>query len=254
MPRAYRIRGERFPAFRLGVIEGHLSAAALVKKAHDFNATLGELLTALLICSIHEGMSLQDEERPVSVSIPVDLRRYFATPSTRNFFSVIMVSHNFSYQGRDFAAVLAQVKESFKAQLIKEKIHERLNQLASLENALPVKIVPLAVKVPVLKNAARNVENAGTASFSNLGRITMPEVLVPHIRLFGVFNSGKYPHMCICSFGDTLNISFASPLISSDMQRSFFRSLSSFGLELEIVSNIADPVGDHAGGSDALLS
>jgi hypothetical protein len=56
LPRAYRIRGERFSESRLGVIEGHVSAGALLEKAHEQQATISELLTGLLICSFHEGM------------------------------------------------------------------------------------------------------------------------------------------------------------------------------------------------------
>jgi hypothetical protein len=240
LPRAYRIRGERFPESRLGIIEGHLSAAAILQKTHEYQATLSEFLTTLLMCSIHEGMTRRDEARPVSVTIPVDLRRYFATPSARNFFSTINVSHDFSVRGKGFEDVLAQVKLSLKAQLVPERIFERFNQLTSLEHAFPIKMVPLAVKAPVLKNAAWQAGKEDSAAFSNLGKITMPAEFVPHIRLFDVFTATKRPQICICSFEDTLVISFSSPLVSSDIQRSFFRGLGAFGLETEIVSNTAE--------------
>jgi hypothetical protein len=239
LPRAYRIRGERLPESRLGVIEGHVSTGAILEKAHDHNATLSELLAGLLICSVHEAMTIRDEERPVSITIPVDLRKYFATPSARNFFSVINVSHNFSTQGKTLEDVLTQVKLSFKAQLQPERIHDRINQLSSFEHALPIKIVPLAVKAPVLKNAAWRVEKEDSAAFSNLGKITMPEELVPHIRLFGVLTSTKRPHMGVCSFEDNLVIGFSSPFVSSAIQRSFFQTLGDQGLDIEIVSNRA---------------
>ncbi|GHV02758.1 hypothetical protein FACS189485_04180 [Spirochaetia bacterium] len=249
LPRAYRIRGEKFSESRLGLIEGRVSAQALLEKAHEQKATISELLTSLLICAFHEGMKVRDEERPVSISIPVDLRKFFATSSARNFFSVINVSHNFSTQGKTFEDVLAQVKKSLREQLSAEKIFERINQLSSFEHALPIKIVPLAVKVPVLKKAAGNAEKANSAAFSNLGKITMPLALVPYIRLFDVFTSTTRPQICICSFEDTMVISFTSPFISSDVERSFFHSLGSLGLDIEIVSNT-----EGLGGRNALLS
>jgi hypothetical protein len=94
------------------------------------------------------------------------------------------------------------------------------------------------VKAPVLKIAAWNAAKEDSAAFSNLGRITMPEALVPHIRLFSVCINTRRPQMCVASFEDHLVISFSSPFVSSDTQRSFFRALSKFGLEIEIVSNI----------------
>jgi hypothetical protein len=249
LPRAYRIRGERYPEARLGIIEGHVSVAAILQKTRACHATLSEFLTSLLMCSIHEGMTIRDEARPVSITIPVDLRKYYATPSARNFFSVINVSHNFSTSLKSFEDVLAAVRQSFKAQLTAEKIHARINQLSSFEHALPIKVVPLAVKAPILKNAAWKAEQEHTANLSNLGKVSMPRELVPYIRLFDIYNSTICPQICLCSFEDILSISFSSPLESSDIERSFFRALAEFGLDVEIVSNRAD-----TGVQDALLS
>ncbi|GHU59774.1 hypothetical protein FACS189444_5680 [Spirochaetia bacterium] len=249
LPNAYLIRGERFPEARLGIIEGHISASALLAKTHEYKATISEFLTSLFICSIHEGMAIRDEVRPVSITIPVDLRKFFATPSVRNFFGTINVSHTFSRQGKTFEDVLAQVRLSFKEQLTPERIHARLNKFTALEHALPIQVVPLAVKAPVMKNAAWKARREESAAFSNLGKILMPAELVPYIRLFDVFTSSRRPQICLCSFEDMLVISFSSPLISTDIQRYFFRTLGDLGLGVEIVSNTA-----NLGGPDARMS
>ncbi|MDR2633195.1 MAG: hypothetical protein LBC51_06185 [Treponema sp.] len=237
--RAYRIRGERFSESRLGVIEGHVSTGAMLHKSREYSATISEVLPALLMRSIHEGMTIRDEERPVTISVPVDLRKYFTTQTARNFFSVIHVSHNFSSQGKSFEAVLEQVKTSFKEQLTPEKIQERLNRLVSLEHALPIKMVPLLIKAPVLKRAAWKAGREASSSFSNIGKIAMPSALLPYIRRFAVFSSATYPKICLCSFEDNLVISFSSSFISSDIQRVFFHALSAFGLDIEIAANTA---------------
>jgi NRPS condensation-like uncharacterized protein len=240
LPAAYRIRGERFPEARLGIIEGHISAAAMLDKVHEYKVTLSEFLTALLMCSIHEGMKIRDEERPVSISVPVDLRRYFAAPTARNFFSLINISHNFSVQGKDFESVLAGVKGSFKARLTPEKIRERFNRLMSLEQAMHIKMVPLAVKSPVLKIAALKAEKQDSASFSNIGRIALDGEMSSYIRSFNVYQSTKRLNVCVCSFEDDLSISFSSPFVSSGIQQFFFRALADLGLDFEIVSNTAE--------------
>ncbi|QQO09062.1 hypothetical protein [Breznakiella homolactica] len=245
-PRAYYVRGERFPEYRLGVIEGCLSAKALIEKVREMGATVSEYLTSVLILSIHEGMTFRDEEKPVSVIIPVDLRRFFSSLSARNFFGTFNVSHNFQEDGAGFENVLAQVKRSFKEQLAPEKISRRLNQFSALEHRMFIKVVPLFIKAPVLKFSAWKVEKEDTAVFSNIGKITMPPELSPYIRLFDLFNSSKRPHLCVCSFEDNLVISFSSPFISSDIQRCFFRTLTGLGLEVEIVSNTTELRGEGA--------
>jgi hypothetical protein len=254
LPRAYRIRGEKFSDSHLGIVEGRVSSAAILQKAHNLHATLGELITSLLICAIHEGMNVRDEEHPVSVAIPVDLRRFFATPSARNFFSVINVSHNFSVEGGNFEDVLTKVKVSFKEQLTQERIHERLNQFLSLEHTLLIKVVPLVVKIPVLKNASWKAEKGTSASFSNIGKITMPRELVSYIHLFNVFNSTQSPCMCVCSFEDSFVISFTSPLVSNEIQRCFFHALGDMGLDIEVISNTVELQEPLHGASDAVLS
>jgi hypothetical protein len=256
LPRAYRIQGERLGESRLSIIEGHLSTKAVLEKTHEYGATLSEFLTAVLVCSIHEGMNVRDEARPVSITVPVNLRNYFATPSARNFFSVINISHNFSAQGREFKDVLAQVRLSFKAQLTPERIRERLNRLVSLEHAFYIKMAPLAVKILILKTVAWKAEKEDSAAFSNVGKIQMPKELTPYIRSFNVFNSTVRPQICVCSFEDVLSINFSSPLASSNIQRAFFRFLSGLSLDIEIASTQAELQEREitpGGGQDAVL-
>jgi hypothetical protein len=240
LPRAYHIKGERFGESRLGIIEGHISVAAILNKTHEYDVTLSEFLTAALICSIHEGMNVRDETRPVSITVPVNLRKYFTTPSARNFFTVINVSHNFSTQRKDFKEVLARVKLSFKFQLTPEKIRKRLNHLGSLEHAPHLKMIPLAVKALVLKSAAWKAGKEDSAAFSNIGKITMNQELLPYIHSFSVCNSTKNLNVYVCSFEDILSISLSSPFVSSNIQRSFFRVFTDLGLDVEIASNTAE--------------
>jgi NRPS condensation-like uncharacterized protein len=237
--RAYRSGGERYPESMLGIIEGHVSAAALLKKSRELNATLSELLVSLLSWSFRDGMKVRDEELPVSITIPVNLRKYFPTSSGRNFISVVNAAHRFSEQGKTFDAILAGVKLAFKAQLTAEKLFQWLNQHAGLDHALYLKIVPLVLKSMLLKTASLQAEHRASATFSNLGTIKMPAELMPYIRLFSVFSSASALLVGVCSFGDMLTISFSSPLVASGVQRAFFRAISGFGIAVELVSNRA---------------
>jgi NRPS condensation-like uncharacterized protein len=242
------VKGERLPEAELGVIEARLSAAAVLKKVHDSNATMGEFLAAHLICAIHEEMNVREEIRPVSIAVPVNLRKYFNTSSARNFFSMINISHNFSTQGKDFDAVLKQVKYSFAEGLLPERITRQFNRLVALEHALYIKMVPLALKAPVFKTALVQAEKGYSATFSNMGNVTMPEKMVPYIRLFDMFNYSKHPQLCVCTFADVLCLSFSSPFANTGIQKNFFSALAERGLDIEIVSNAAS----LTGGNDVL--
>ena len=76
-----------------------------------------------------------------------------------------------------------------------------------------------------------------TASVSNLNRISLPDEANPYIRRFDVFNGTEKLQVCICSYEDSMNISFTSPFVSTDIQRSFFRQLVQMGIDVEITAN-----------------
>ena len=67
--RAYRIRSERLPEERLGVIEGQMSARAVLEEAHKWDATMSEFLTALLILAIYDCMEVRHRGRPVVITV-----------------------------------------------------------------------------------------------------------------------------------------------------------------------------------------
>ena len=236
--RAYHIWGTRLPDNQMGIIEGVLSAKAVLAKAHQLDATLSEFLIALFICSIYDCMAVRDRARPVVISVPVDLRRFFPTQTARNFFGVIHVGHNFKTNGEAFGDVLENVRRSFRQQLVPENMLGIINRYSSIENRLLIKTIPLQIKILCLKLAGWWAQKEETSSFSNIGRITMPEELAHHIRLFDVLLSARRPQVCLCSYGDMLTISFSSPFVNTDIQQCFFRRLAQMGMEIEIVSNL----------------
>lgn len=238
---AYRIRGPRLPENRLGVMEGVLSVKSVLAIAHQCHASLTEFLTALLICSVHDGMAVRDCLRPVVITVPVDLRNYFKTQTARNFFGIIQVSHHFKTDGDSFPEVLENVRRSFKEQLNPETMLEIINRYSALENNLLVKAIPLAIKIPCLKLAGRHAESEETAAVSNLGKIAMPPGMDARVRLFSVMVSTRRPQICLCSFGDMLTISYSTRLESTDIPRRFFRRLADLGIGIELNSNLELP-------------
>ena len=236
--RAYRIRGERLPDNRIGITEGFLSAEAVLQKAHECKTTLSEFLIALLMCSIHEGMAIREKARPVVITVPVNLRRFFPAQTARNFFGVIQVAHSFEKDGQEFEQVLANVRESFKRQLTPENLNGIISRFSAIENNPLIKAIPLQAKIFFLRLAGLRANREDTAAFSNIGRVSMPQEATKHIRLFDVFLCTRRPQLCLCSFGDTLAISVSSPLVDTGFQRRFFRRLTEMGISVQVVSNL----------------
>lgn len=241
--KAYRMFGEKLPNYRVGITEGSMPIGPLLQKAHEYHVTLSEFLTAVLILSLRDGMSVRQQKKPVVVTVPVDLRRFFPAQTARNFFGVIQISHHFRHDGSEFEDILKHVHRSFAQQLTRENMLGIINKYAKLENNPFVKAVPLALKTLLLKIAGWHADRQDTVALSNIGKISMPEPAREYIRFFDVFLSTKRPQLCVCSFGDTLTLSVSSPFKSTDLQRLFFRHLSAIGAEVQIATNLDDQGG-----------
>ncbi len=234
---AYHLRGERQPEDRLSVVEGHMPVDALLALARSRGATLTEFLTAVLIRAIYGQMRLRDRGRPVVITVPVNLRNFLPSESARNFFTTISVDYDFSRRPEKLDAVVAHVHKSFREKLEERRLHERVNMLGFLEHNIPLRLVPLLLKDRVLFAAARLADRQATASFSNVGKVTMPEEMAPYIHLFGAFTSPGKLQASVCSFQNRYVISFAGPLRGHDVERVFFRSLARMGIDVEIAAN-----------------
>lgn len=236
---AYRLRGERLPENRLGIVEGCMRLDLVLDCARSRNVTLTELMTAVLILAVQEEMSLRDSRRPVVITVPVNLRGYFPSESARNFFEVFNIRYDFRKQENSMEAVLSHVKKQFHYNLEPEQMRKRMNQMCLLEHSLPMRMVPLFLKDPVLRAANVLAERKTTASFSNVGRITLPKGMERYVRLFSTFAAPNMVQASACSFQEQYVVSFAGPFCRHDVERAFFRRLVNMGIDVTITTNFS---------------
>ncbi|NLJ57965.1 MAG: hypothetical protein GX339_03865 [Tissierellia bacterium] len=180
------------------------------------------------------------KNKPVVLSIPVNLRNYFHSQTARNFFGVINVSYDFSKGSSELDQVIESLKKEFKENLSPEVLERRINKLASLENNFIIRMIPLAIKDLVLKIANSIVDRSYTSTLSNVGVVNMPADLKPFIYSFDIFVSTNKLQACVCSFENQLRISFTSAFVSREIQRRFFKTLTDMGIPVVIESNVVD--------------
>lgn len=238
--KAYHITGRRYIDNRLKIIEGEMLVNEVLKLAHQYNTTLTVYLTALFIRSIYEDMPARGRKYPVVLTVPVNLRTFFPSVTARNFFSTINVSYHFGKNSDRLEDIIHSVKESFDRELTQERLRKHIDRLSALEHNAFMRVVPLVIKDYVLK-IAHDVSGRGvSATLSNIGKITVSKELAPYIRLFDCFTSANRPQICMCSLGERLVISFASPFVSTDIQKNFFRLLTKEGVAITVTSNIKE--------------
>lgn len=113
-----------------------------------------------------------------------------------------------------------------------------MNALCALEHSVPLRLVPLPLKDVILRIANKIAAQGVTASFSNVGKVSMPREMEKLIHLFSVFACAGMLQACACSFGGVYVVSFASPYRACETERVFFRELARLGIEVVLTTNL----------------
>ena len=232
--RAYRLphRGKD-----LSVFEGICDVQAVLQAAHQYDTTLTVYLAAVLFQAIQGGMYVRDRKKPVVLTVPVDLRSYFPSHTTRNFFSIIRASYSFQARSGKFEDILEQTAQAFRKELTAENLAARLNTLAALEHNFLLRPIPLFLKYPALFLSGKLSDIGETAVLSNIGRFQLPEVVQPYVKGFGVFVGTDALQLCTCSYGGKLHLGFTTTMRDPAVIRRFCNHLTEDGIALEIRSN-----------------
>ena len=222
---AVKLKGEKLVHSDMHISEVVLSVKEVHQKARSYGVSITVLLTAVMLCSIREEIPKNQQKRPVTLMIPVNLRNYFPSQSMTNFFGWIEVGYTFS-DTTTFEEVLADVKLQFEQELEKDKIAMHMNDYVRIEKNIFVRAVPLEIKKYFLMIGANLGSRSITAVYSNIGIIRLPEEYREYIRHFGIFASTNSLQMCSCSYGDEMVLGFTSQIPDDSIQRNFRRMLS----------------------------
>ena len=237
---AYQVEMEKDANLNSRLIEGVVSAKQFIELAHEYKTTAGILTVALFMEAVYSVMSIRERRHPIVISVPVNLRQYFPSETTRNFFGVINVSFFPREYDGNFENLLEVVKKSFEEQLTEERLRETMNGYSGLTSNIGLKVIPLFIKDPAINLITRVAQKGTTATVSNLGRIKMHEELTPYIRQFSAFMATPNIQICVSSFGDRMVFGAVSAYSEHNVFTSFFRGLTRRGLTVEIASNDYD--------------
>lgn len=218
----------------LQINEASMSVKELLGIAREKKVSMSVLLTAAFICAIHEEMSRMQEKKPVILMVPVNLRKIFPSDSMLNFFGYIEPGYQFGAGKDSFEDVLEAVKLYFQENLSKEHMAGRMNELIAMEKHKILKWAPLELKNRCIRAGAKMAEQEVTAVLSNMSVVKMPENYAQYIEKFGVYTSTNRTELCVCSFQDTLSLSFTSRYDSTNIQRNFYRILKELGASVKV--------------------
>lgn len=237
---AYRLGGYRYDGARLGVLSAVIPTDALLELARSHGATVSQYLTSLLIWSIsNTSYRRTGRNKPIVVSIPVNLRGMFDSHTLRNFFGHMNVGASPSREAT-FEDVLAEVKKGFERGLTKGAFEREITNHVNIERIPGIKFVPRIIKDMVMRIIFSHNAKKYTLTFSNLGKITLPSMISERVERFDVIIGGSESHVkkaSLCSYNNSTVLTFSSTVDDNSLEQYMLSHLAAEGLDITVCSN-----------------
>ena len=161
------------------------------------------------------------------MEIPVDMRRYYASVTMRNFSLFLSPEIDLSLGDYSFEELLRNIHHKVQLLRSKKQLQRQISRNVGAEFKPYVRFMPLFVKDLVLSSVhSRLGEQLHSGVISNLGKVDLPGEMLPYIEsLHFVLNPNHVMKKCcaVLSFKDKLQISFGSVIEDRSLERLFFQ-------------------------------
>ncbi|MBR5565565.1 MAG: hypothetical protein IKW08_05285 [Roseburia sp.] len=239
--KAYLVKGEKLRPGEFGAMHGYMKISKLKEVCKSYGVSINEYLIGCYVWSVYrECLHGMPSKKAIRVAVPVNLRPYFNSNTTKNFFVMVSAEFHPTKEEYEFAEVLQIIRTSLRSQINKEHLEELFSYNVSNEKILLARGVPLVFKNIAMSIVYSKSAYANTTTFTNIGNITVEDAYRPYIDMFHAFlpmSKGQNLKGTICSFGDTLVMNFSYILKDTSIQRFFFRKIAEDGIEVELETN-----------------
>lgn len=239
--KAVIIKGEKLPINNFGIIHGYINIHQLKAVKDKYGVTINQYLLGVFIWSVYTAyLNGTPSDKPISVCVPVNLRPYFNSDTTKNFFAVVSAVFKPTKDRYTFEEVLDIVATSLREQITKDNLEKLFSYNVSNEMNRFLRAVPLFIKNIAMRFVYRASARANTTTITNIGAIQVVDEYRDYIDKFYVvlsMSKGQNIKGGVCSYGDTLVFTFSSAIRENFVQKAFFRKLVEDGIEVSVESN-----------------
>ncbi len=231
--KAYHPGGLKLPYDQLRFFQISLPISQILPKAKDLGVSLTSYAGALWMLAIRDVMPPRKRNLPVTISLPVNLRNYYPSQTSRNFFNNISISHVFDKE-ITLEELAAEFDTSLKSLLSEESIKKQMDSFETMEQVVFVRAVPLFIKQLVVRHVKKRVDRTVTMVLSNLGKLSPPQPVADRIEGYSMFCSSENLFTTMSAFEDTLTFGVSSPYINTSVVKNFVRGLSKSGADITV--------------------
>lgn len=239
--RALELEGELLPAHMLSVMHGYLPVSAVKKAAKKYGVSVNTYLVGVYTYSIYkEVLHARISKRPISISVPVNLRPFYQSITTKNFFAMIESVFRPEKEEYTLEEILKIVNDNLKPKLTKENMDGLIAYNVSNEMNRMHRIVPLVFKHLAMRWVYRSTALSNTSTITNLGELQIRDAYKPYIERFhAVLSMSKGQHMkcTVTSYNGEMVYTISTKLSDVSVQRRFFRTLVEDDISVTIETN-----------------
>lgn len=240
--KAYKLGGKKLKLGAISAIHEIINVNQLKEEAKKNQVTITQYLTAVLIYSIYNANYLKYKgKRPIKVCIPVNLKKYFPSNTISNFFSYITLEAEcYKKNLKTFEQILEFVKKDFEKRLTQEEIQKTMSGNVKLGINPIIKIIPLALKKPIVRLSYIEIRKYTTTTFSNIGRVGIIGKYQKYIENFLMLIAPEPVEKIkcsACSFENNIVFTFTSILDDCKIEKEFYDFLKEKNIDVKIESN-----------------
>lgn len=242
--KSYRLHGTRESGGFKTLTTGLVPTEQLLAEAHRRKVSVTALLAAVMAMSIIELQAAERprrRQRPVKITIPVDLRRLYGSKTLRNFSLVLNLGVDPRYGDYTLDELCRTIYHQLAAGATPQNMAGMIAANVQPQQLTLLRLAPVGLKNLVMDGVyRRSGESGGSLNISNLGSIELPAEMRPYVRRleFIIGPQRSYPNNCsVLSCGGTTAINMIRNTRESELERLFFSHLVELGLSVEIECN-----------------
>ncbi len=246
LPISFHIPGKVLPKHKYRVIFGYCKVDQVLKIAKSKNLTLTEFLSAIFIYSLQQiYFSIDEKKRKrfspfIAFETPINLRKIHPSKTMRNF-SLFLISKIDCRMGQYTLDEIFELTHLQMQNELKKKEHlKMIKRNVASEYIFALRLVPLFLKVLVLRSAFYYLGDGLISGFlSNIGKIDLEPAYFEHIDYFDFIpapGKASKTNCSVVSFNNTLSIAFGSRTEEKELERIFFTTLVSLGVEVLVTT------------------
>ena len=240
---AWQMKGTRTERGYLRVVTGVMPTEKLLAAARARGTTVNTLLAAIFLQALmkQKEASKRGRGKPVKLSLPVNLRKYYGVSTLRNFSFYVNVPALPGYGLEDLDALITYITHYMGLETMEAQLNARFSANVKAERNKALRLAPLLLKSLVLKLMYRFTgERYMTSTLTNLGRVDLPEPMASQVErmdlILGPARKTPLAAAVISACGKTC-LNFSKTIKESEVERLVFTALIRLGVPVMVESN-----------------